>query len=212
MFPYKIENPDTTFVAINDPVKNLLMFNYVATTSNFFFHRSLINSVGYFNNLRYVHDWDYLLRIIKSHKICIIPIPLLKYRLHSNNTIKENHSRMILEICWILAKNYPKIIPNIISEIPTELERFQFYDQLYNSIQVYGCEKVILNLLFMFNACQDEVVMRDLDNILNPEHILNQQFIERINILINNSRNKQFSITKNFITRLRKIKNILFQR
>ena len=79
-------------------LKNLLMFNYVATTSNFFFNRSFIDKVGFFSNLRYVHDWDYLLRIAKDYPICIIPEVLLKYRVHPTNTIKENHSRMILEI------------------------------------------------------------------------------------------------------------------
>ena len=210
MFPHEVTNPNETFLASNDSVKNLLMFNYVATTSNIFIHKSIVEKIGYFYGLRYVHDWDYLLRIIQDYPVHIISEPLLKYRVHSSNTIKENQARMILEICWVLARNYPNILPKIVAETNSSQKRLELYNQMYNSIQVYGCEKIILNLLLMFAACKNDPNISDLDDILNPHHELNQQFIQKIENLLAVSNKKNIQATKNVTVSLNiRIKNIL---
>lgn len=210
MLPCNVDNPTNTFLSSNDPIENLLMFNYVATTSNFFFNRSFIDKVGFFSNLRYVHDWDYLLRIAKDYPICIIPEVLLKYRVHPTNTIKENYSRMILEICWILAKNYPSILPSITTKKSTDSDRFQFYERLYNSIQVYDCEKILLNMMLIFFACSNNPALSDWDDILNPDHRLHQSLIEKIEDIVEPRDENKLIPKKSHETKLQTLKKILF--
>lgn len=209
MFPHEVLNPNETFLASNDPVKNLLMFNYVATTSNFFLHQSVIQKTGYFYGLRYVHDWDYLLRIVQDNSVHIVSEPLLKYRVHSSNTIKENQARMILEICWVLARNYPNILQKIVAETNSPQQRIELYNQLYNSIQVYGCEKILLNLILMFAACKHDSNISDLDDILNPHHKLNQQFIQKIESILVASNKNNVQTTSNSTALNMRIRNIL---
>jgi glycosyltransferase involved in cell wall biosynthesis len=67
----------------------LLIGNIAMTTSNFFFSRELLDSVGLFRSLRYSHDWDWALRASERHGLVRLPDPTLYYRAHGNNTISE---------------------------------------------------------------------------------------------------------------------------
>jgi len=63
--------------------------NYAITTSNFFFSRSVFESVGGFRPLRYTHDWDFALRAVALVGVVRIDEVLLRYRAHDSNTISE---------------------------------------------------------------------------------------------------------------------------
>jgi glycosyltransferase involved in cell wall biosynthesis len=190
MLPYVIESPEKTFLSTSDPLKNILMFNYVSTTSNFFFHRDIYESVGNFLNLRYVHDWDYLLRVVQNYPISIVEEPLLKYRIHASNTIRENQSRMILEICWILAKHYPNILAKMINEACDEVEIYKLLIQIYNSIQVFGCEKILLNLVLLFSAASSidnymNLPDSEMEFLLDPTNSMHQALAQEISNILN---------------------------
>ncbi len=65
--------------------------NFVMTTSNLVIRRSVFQEIGYFCALRYAHDLDFFLRLLLAGKSFeILDAPLLRYRLHATNTIKEN--------------------------------------------------------------------------------------------------------------------------
>lgn len=74
-----------------DLLATLLRGNCLITTSNFFFHRRVYEQVGEFANLRYVHDYDYALRVLKAgfRMEFLSGEKLLGYRLHGANTIRE---------------------------------------------------------------------------------------------------------------------------
>lgn len=64
--------------------------NFVATTSNMIFAKSLFEELGGFRDYRYIHDWDFALRASFVSGWTFTPAFLTKYRVHSANTIKEN--------------------------------------------------------------------------------------------------------------------------
>lgn len=69
---------------------SLLHGNVFMTTSNFVFRRSWLEVVGDLRDLRYVHDYEWLLRgLIKDRRLAWLDAPLLHYRLHASNTISE---------------------------------------------------------------------------------------------------------------------------
>lgn len=198
MFPYEIDNLEKTFIPTLDPSQNIIMFNYVATTSNFFFHHNIYKQIGNFYGLRYTHDWDYLLRLIQNYQIKVIEQPLLKYRVHASNTIKENQARMILEICWTLAKNLPDILHNTNcfnsfnndQNIEVGSDNFYwFFNRLYNSIKVYNCEKILLNLILMFQVLKQNNMEQEIMAILEPDNTFHKQLIDDINKILTEKQN-----------------------
>ena len=76
--------------------------NIFMTTSNLVARRSLFDEVGGFSALRYAHDLDFFLRLIAmGKKIRVIDQPLLSYRQHPGNTIKEGALKVKAE--WAVA-------------------------------------------------------------------------------------------------------------
>lgn len=88
----------------------LLNGNFVMTTSNLVARRSLFAQIGEFRTLRYAHDLDFLLRIPLAGKhLHWFDRPLVHYRLHANNTIKEDGRKVRLEWAAIVAWNLREI-------------------------------------------------------------------------------------------------------
>ncbi|MDJ0955814.1 MAG: glycosyltransferase [Arenicellales bacterium] len=66
--------------------------NYMVTTSNLFLTRELAETVGEFCPLRYLHDYDYIFRILlaaEDKTIYLDDEKLLYYRIHGGNTLSE---------------------------------------------------------------------------------------------------------------------------
>lgn len=77
--------------------------NFLMTTSNLAFRRALLDRVGLFAPLRYAHDLDFMLRALAHgcRFALLLDEPLLSYRLHGANTIKEDHGAVRSE--WAAA-------------------------------------------------------------------------------------------------------------
>lgn len=71
--------------------------NYLITTSNMVFRKSLHARVGGFRPYRYVHDWDFALRAAQAGRIAYVRRFLTAYRLHGHNTILESERRAATE-------------------------------------------------------------------------------------------------------------------
>ena len=66
--------------------------NYMVTTSNLFLTRGLAETVGQFCSLRYLHDYDYIFRILlaaEDKTMYLDDEKLLYYRIHGGNTLGE---------------------------------------------------------------------------------------------------------------------------
>lgn len=144
--PWLLEHPERSFRAGDDLRAALMTENYWSTTSNFVFRRRLYEQVGPFRSLRYVHDWDFALRGARLAQQAMLPEPLMRYRVHPTNTIRENQAAMIFEICWLLAVHLPEHMadPEFLPGVP-EAKRSEL---LMNSIYVFGMERV-LNLMLL---------------------------------------------------------------
>jgi len=81
---------------------SLINSNFLMTTSNFLFRRRLIEEIGQFAPLRYAHDLDFALRAAaRRRRLAFVDLPLMSYRMHSTNTIKEDPARTRFE--WAVA-------------------------------------------------------------------------------------------------------------
>jgi glycosyltransferase involved in cell wall biosynthesis len=77
--------------------------NFLMTTSNLAFRCGLLDRIGLLAPLRYAHDLDFLLRALAHGRrfTLLLDEPLLFYRVHAANTIKEEHGAVRLE--WAAA-------------------------------------------------------------------------------------------------------------
>lgn len=89
----------------------LLRGNFLITTSNFFFHHRVFEQVGGFADWRYVHDYDYALRVLLAgfRVQFLAGEKLLGYRLHDTNTIREKPLAAIEENMRLLLDYLPQL-------------------------------------------------------------------------------------------------------
>ena len=69
----------------------LLHQNVISTTSNMVFRKDIFTKIGGFRDFRYIHDWDFALRVACEGQVDYVPLMTTCYRIHPKNTIKEDH-------------------------------------------------------------------------------------------------------------------------
>ncbi len=136
--------PELSFKTENHIFFDLLAGNFLVSTSNLFCRKSVFDDIGYFLNLRYAHDYEFFLRLCYHFKVRVIRCPLLKYRIHSANTIKENEAETDFELGLIFSNlllNYDlkKIFPA--ENVYTLMAKF------FNSVNPYNSERMIMTLI-----------------------------------------------------------------
>ena len=94
--------------------------NFMVTTSNLFMTAHAAETVGKFCSLRYLHDYDYIFRVMKAFpgKVQYLDDEkLLYYRIHSGNTLSE---------AAIIGREQDKelILKYMLEAIPEEYRRF----------------------------------------------------------------------------------------
>ena len=105
------ENLKRVWVETQDWPATLLEGNVFMTTSNFCFRRTWFNVVGDFRDLRYVLDYEWLLRgLVKGRKLAWLDTPLLSYRLHAHNTISERPLGANIECTDMLRQVFPLLL------------------------------------------------------------------------------------------------------
>jgi glycosyltransferase involved in cell wall biosynthesis len=94
---------------------NAFAKNIMITTSNLFVRRKCFQECGGFKGLRYAHDWDMLLRLSRRYRIHLIKEDLLKYRMHSGNTVHERESglKVRFEVNWLIVENLKELNANV---------------------------------------------------------------------------------------------------
>lgn len=65
---------------------SLLRRNIAVSTGNLMFKRSLFDRIGRFVDLKYCHDWDFVLQSLYYCEPVLVPEPLYGYRLHPTNS------------------------------------------------------------------------------------------------------------------------------
>lgn len=80
---------DQVYANSIDPTQDLLKGNFAISTGNFVFRRDLYDAVGPFCDLKYCHDWDFILRASLLADPIYVPEDLYFYRIHSSNSFSQ---------------------------------------------------------------------------------------------------------------------------
>ena len=131
---------------LGHPSLALLESNYLSTTSNFAFRRSRAAGLE-FRPLRYAHDWDFALAMASRGGYTFFDQPLLQYRVHPSNTIKEGaeagRGLMYFEILWLLAGHAHQLCRRCQPDFPDlDLER-----QIAQGLPDFGHPELLFTLL-----------------------------------------------------------------
>lgn len=80
------------FFSCEDLYTAFLHGNFMVTTSNLFMTTEAARSVGPFSSLRYLHDYDFIFRMVSAYPTQVSYLhdkKLLYYRIHGGNTLGE---------------------------------------------------------------------------------------------------------------------------
>ncbi len=166
MLPWSFSPPKKEIAGVDKFTLNLLMSNFVSTTSNVVFTRKLYDEIGGMRNLRFVHDWDFLLRAAKKFRCELIEHPLLQYRTHTTNTISSNRAWMLFEICWIYAVHLKSFTGKMFPTAESFADEISF---LSESINLQGNHKVMWMALQFINGENGVAFEREQDLINNAQ-------------------------------------------
>lgn len=156
MLPWPVKSLDRDFPDDDMFKANLLLTNFVSTTSNVMFSRRLYECVGGMRNLRFVHDWDFLLRAARQFRCKLIECPLLKYRIHESNTISSNRAWMLFEICMIYAIHLTPMMMSI-----SKLNGYDYLNDrrlfsLIESINLQGNDRAFWKIQAYLQMCSND--------------------------------------------------------
>jgi len=162
----------------NSLIHTLLHGNISVSTSNFFFNRSILNSVKKFNNYRYVHDYDFILRTLHHYaeqSAFLDQYEYLFYRSHGENTIKESTWNVLLEELGVILENtYFLLSDNKNREFIFELKK-QYSDYFKND------QNEEPDFVYLINSMNDSVInySKSVDN--KNDKALIDSSLKRIN-------------------------------
>jgi len=77
--------------------------------------------------------------------VALLPEPLVLYRVHAANTIRQDQATMLFEICWILAVHLPNYGLDCLTSGQQPLEKR--VDQILHSIHTAQCDRVLSVML-----------------------------------------------------------------
>jgi glycosyltransferase involved in cell wall biosynthesis len=163
----------------NEILLDLLGGNFLATTSNLFCRRAVLIKAGPFKPFRYAHDYDFFLRLCAVTRIQVIGRQLLFYRVHRNNTIKENRAATHFEHAIILARLLAS--DAIVPIFTTKKKPYEMMTRLFNSLETFTTDKTILILLLFLLNNKDLIDKFELDlvsNLKNPFRMRSIAFLQ----------------------------------
>ena len=188
-------------------IENLLFSNFVSTTSNMVFRRSVYDAIGGMQNLRFAHDWDYMLRAASRVSCILIPKPLVQYRLHQTNTIKTNRAWMLFEICWIYATGWQRLAHRLRAQLECGN---QIWVRAFNSINTQGNDR-LLSLIQLYIATTEKLSDEEASTRMLEDAELRQSFISLVDVGVDvsavNQEDLDIGTCRNFRGGLRKLKD-----
>jgi glycosyltransferase involved in cell wall biosynthesis len=169
MLPWPRPEGGPGLAETGDAALALLETNYVSTTSNAAFRRRLFDDGVRFQPLRYAHDWDFLLEAAARGRFELVEEPLVSYRVHTSNTIREGEKereaqgQMRFEILWVVARHAERILSRRGAAEDAELRR-----RMRGGLPRFGYASILSQLLVQRGA--DERPPASYDALLDPRH------------------------------------------
>lgn len=99
----------------------LLERNFVVSTGNLFIDTTLFQQVGGFRSLKYLHDWDFILRTMRLAEPVAVDEPLYSYRLHGANSFKSLANVAAVEGAFVMQDYFRSLdigTPNVLAPSP----------------------------------------------------------------------------------------------
>lgn len=176
--PWYLGDPNISFKKTDDYSLNLLAANFVSTTSNVVFRREVYDKYGGMRNCRFVHDWDFMLRVAAEEKCAQIAESLLSYRVHGNNTISSNRAWMMFEICWVLAANIDSFLKkkSFFVDEGTDIDRVTM---IFESINFQGNDKLFWLILLHIRQLR-ELGRNDAETYILDNAGIRQKYISLV--------------------------------
>lgn len=94
-----VQNSINTFPTVG---WSLVPHNSAISTGNMLFSRDIYIKVGGFRNLKYCHDWDFILKSLLITEPLYIPDTIYYYRLHGNNSYLQLDNVVDREVKTVL--------------------------------------------------------------------------------------------------------------
>jgi len=178
MEPWEIANRKKTFASTGDYKLNALMSNFVSTTSNMIFKRKVYEEIGGMRNLRFTHDWDFLLRVCARYTPYNHEKSLVNYRIHGDNTISKQRKWMLFEVCWIMATHVDSFASLLLPDVK-EVTIIDNVEKMLESFNFQGNEHVVQLLSWQIAIFKQKGIINPEEIFLDNEKIRNK-FLEYI--------------------------------
>jgi glycosyltransferase involved in cell wall biosynthesis len=148
----------------------LLETNFISTTSNVAFRRSLLDEAGLdFLPLRYTHDWEFILAACRHGRIALVEEPLVRYRVHDSNTIREGAAQatgeMRFEVMWTVCRHAATICADAAARGRSEGDLAR---RMWRSLPRFGSEALLAELLTLRGL--DPAPPASYDALLHASH------------------------------------------
>ncbi|MDE7310518.1 MAG: glycosyltransferase [Eubacterium sp.] len=168
MEPWLVPHPEQSLKDPQDFKANLIMANFISTTSNFLVRRRLYEKIGGMRNLRFAHDWDFALRAAEVAECAVLEEPLLQYRVHSANTITSDRKWMLFEIAWVWAANLKRFYQN-----EPALDAGAQIDivKIAESLNLQGNDKVFWMILIFIEAGHAKGIQHPEEQLLDDAEL-----------------------------------------
>jgi hypothetical protein len=175
-----------------DPELALLESNYISTTSNIAFRRSLLAAQELeFLPLRYCHDWDFILAATAEGSLALVEKPLVRYRVHEKNTIAEGQQNlgpdlgaglMRFEILWVIARHamrlWRKKLWHQATTPPSDGEVADLRNRLWNSMPHFGQPSLLAQLITLRGG--EDTPPTTYSDLLRPGHPLREAAVRSL--------------------------------
>jgi glycosyltransferase involved in cell wall biosynthesis len=164
---------------LDEPALALLETNYLSTTSNAAFRRRLIaDQDPRFLPLRYTHDWDFFLAAAAHGPLAVVEEPLVRYRVHSSNTIAEGSAEstgtMRFEILWTVARHARRICRRFEERLGAD----ELRGRTWASLPRFGRDLLLAQLLLLRG--EDDEPPPSYDALLAESHPFRRRAIEAL--------------------------------
>ncbi len=153
--------------------ENLIFSNFISTTSNMIFKRSVIDAGYRMRGFKFVHDWDFALRVASKFYCIVVEEPLLKYRSHQSNTIKSAKKEMLYEIMLLLASNI-NIIGSKLIKHDSYVSQAESLSRLNSLLAYQGNERLFISFYLFLQQLESVGVVNPVEYVLNNKEVKNE--------------------------------------
>lgn len=176
--PWPFKEDQLTYRGSQDYLKNLIMSNFISTTGNMVFRRSVVDAGIKMRSLRFVHDWDFAIKVAERFACISVDTPLYYYRIHGENTISSNYKEMMFEICLLWAEKIDSLSYRLLDfkDINALCDSL---DKLYESINFQGNSKLVFLMNILLSRIQTHLNKCPLERLIEDSE-LKDFFISKI--------------------------------